>query len=93
MSEEFLQAMKELGLTAQKIGLMSKEYLTLDEVAFVLDLKRSSLYYYLNALQIKRHRFKLNRHTYIAKADVMRIMKVKAVPWTAPPNGGNKEVA
>jgi len=69
-----------------------KEYMTLDEAAQSLGLKRPSLYYYLNALKIERHRFKLNRHTYITKADVERIREVKEKPWLAG-EGTSKDAA
>ena len=58
-----------------------REYMTLDEAAQSVGLKRPSLYYYINALQIKRHHFKFNRHAYIARADVDRIREIKEKPW------------
>lgn len=60
-----------------------KEYLTLAEVAAYVGIKRASLYYYLNALDIKMHKFNLDRRSYVSQADAKRIKEVKEKPWTA----------
>lgn len=65
-----------------------REYLTLDEAAEAIGLKRPSIYHYLNALGIERHRFKFSRHSYITKADVERIKHIKEKPWTANEDEG-----
>ncbi len=62
-----------------------KEYVTLDEAAKAVGLKRPSLYYYIKKLQIKRERFEYNRHTWIAQADVERIRAAKERPWELRP--------
>ena len=62
-----------------------KEYFTIDEAAAIIGVKRSSIYYYINALGIETHRFKLSRNAYIAKADVERIKEAKEKPWLAGP--------
>ena len=59
-----------------------KEYVTLDEAAESVGLKRPSLYYYLKKLGIKREQFPLNRHTWIARSDLERIRAAKESPWT-----------
>jgi predicted DNA-binding transcriptional regulator AlpA len=59
-----------------------REYLTLDESAKSVGLKRPSLYFYINKLGIERHKFPLNRHIYLARADVERIRAAKEHPWT-----------
>ena len=58
-----------------------KEYVTLDEAAKAVGLKRPSLYYYIKKLQIKREQFPYNRHRWIAQADVERIRAAKERPW------------
>ena len=58
-----------------------KEYMTLDEAAAAVGLKRPSLYFYINKLKIKRERFEYNRHTWIARHDVERIRAAKERPW------------
>jgi len=65
-----------------------KEYLTLAEVAGYVGVKRASLYYYINALEIEMHKFNLDRRSYISQADAKRIKEVKEKPWTA----GEKKV-
>lgn len=62
---------------------MDKEYLTLAEVAEYIGVKRASLYYYINALDIKMHKFNLDRRSYISQADAKRIKEIKEKPWTA----------
>jgi hypothetical protein len=64
-----------------------KEFLTLDEAAKAVGLKRPSLYYYLDRLKIKRHKFAYNRHTYIASKDVERIRAAKESPWKLEKGG------
>jgi hypothetical protein len=59
----------------------TKEYLTLQEAAALLGIKRGSLYYYLGNMKIERRRFPLNRHSYITQADFQRIKQVKESPW------------
>lgn len=62
---------------------MEKEYLTLAEVAEAVGVKRASLYYYINALDIKMHKFNLDRRSYISQEDARRIKEIKEKPWTA----------
>lgn len=62
-----------------------KDYLTMDEAAAAIGVKRASLYYYINALGIKTHKFKLSRKVYLAKADVERIKEAKEKPWLSGP--------
>ena len=58
-----------------------KEFLTLDETAAAVGLKRPSLYFYLNKLKIERRKFPFNRHTWISRADVERIKTAQERPW------------
>lgn len=60
-----------------------KEFMTLDEVADYVGVKKPSLYYYMDTLNIKTHRFKMNKRAYIALADVKRIKEVRETPWTS----------
>jgi hypothetical protein len=70
-----------------------KEYLTLDEAAASVGLKRPSLYYYLKKLEIKREHFKNNRHIWISSADVERIRAVREKPWTVDEDDTDKREA
>ena len=58
-----------------------QEYMTLDEAAKAVGLKRSSLYFYIKKLHIERRKFPLNKHFYIKHADVERIKAVRESPW------------
>lgn len=62
------------------------EYMTLDEAAESLGVKRATIYNYIKALGIKTHKFKLSRSTYLAKADVERMREAKEKPWLAGPD-------
>jgi excisionase family DNA binding protein len=67
------------------------EYMTLDEAAETLGVKRATIYNYIKALGIKTHKFKLNRSTYLAKADVERMREAKEKPWLAGPDDKDNE--
>jgi len=69
-----------------------KEYVTLDQAAEAVGLKRPSLYYYLKKLQIKREHFPLNRHTWIAAVDLERIKAAKESPWTLEEDTGKRPI-
>ena len=58
-----------------------QEYMTLDEAAKEVGLKRPSLYFYIKKLRIERRYFPLNKHAYIKHADVERIKAVRESPW------------
>ena len=60
-----------------------KAYLTYEEAADYLGLRRSSLYTMLVELGIKTHKFKFDRHRYIALDDVKRIKQIREQPWLA----------
>jgi hypothetical protein len=60
-----------------------KAYLTYEEATQYLGIRRSSLYTMLVELGIKTHKFKFDRHHYIALADVKRIKEIREKPWLA----------
>ena len=60
-----------------------RDYLTLDEVEEYTGIKKNSLYYYLKMLDIKTHKFTLDKRAYISLADANRIKEVKDTPWLA----------
>lgn len=72
-----------------------REYLTIDEAADYVGIKRGVIYNYIGSLGIKTHKFKMDRRTYISRVDVERIKEVKEKPWLAGPDEENpiKEVA
>lgn len=61
--------------------MQEKEYLTVEETADHLKLNRTTLYKYIRELGIKTHKFKLDRRTFLAQADVKRIQEAKEKPW------------
>jgi hypothetical protein len=61
--------------------MQDNDLITLAEAAAEVGLKRASLYYYIGKLEIKTHRYELNKHTYISRKDVERIKAVKEKPW------------
>lgn len=64
-----------------------KDYLTIEETASAIGVKRSSVYHYIKLLDIERHKFKLNRNKYISIVDVERIKQAKAEPWKVEKKG------
>jgi hypothetical protein len=60
-----------------------RDYLTLDEVEEYTGIKKNSLYYYLRTLDIKTHKFILDKRAYISLADANHIKEVKDTPWLA----------
>jgi len=68
-----------------------KEYITLQEAAEQLGIKRASLYYYLDNMKIEKRRFPLNRHAYITQADFQRIKNAKESPWKTEPGEERQE--
>jgi hypothetical protein len=71
----------------------SKEYLTLAEVSDYVGVKKASLYYYINMLEIKTHKFNLDKRAYISLADAERIKEIKEKPWTAGEKKQDKGIA
>lgn len=58
-----------------------KQYLTLSEVAKLVGVKRTTLYYYIKELEIKTHKFKFDSHAYMHKDDAKKILDIKQKPW------------
>lgn len=62
---------------------MSEEnnYVSLDDFAKEVEMKKTSLYYYIRALGIQTHKFPLNRHAYITREDAEQIRDAIKSPW------------
>jgi hypothetical protein len=80
--KELFSSAKERSKTMQDHS-QEKEYLTLAEVGNYVGVKKASLYYYINMLEIKIHKFNLDKRAYISLADAKRIKEIKDKPWTA----------
>lgn len=61
----------------------SKAYLNYEEAMEYLGMKRATLLNYVNDLDIQTHKFKRDRHRYLAIADVEFIARVRECPWLA----------
>jgi excisionase family DNA binding protein len=65
--------------------LEEKEYLTYEEAMEYLGVKRSTLYSLVAEMDITTHKFKGNKHRYLAFDDVKRIKKKREMrkekPW------------
>ena len=57
---------------------MDEEYISLKDAAERLKVTRPSLHYYIDTLQIKKHRFLLDRQRYLSLADFEKIRILKA---------------
>lgn len=62
---------------------MDKEFLTYEEAAEELGIKRSTLYTMITELDIKTHKFKFDKRRYIAAEDIKRIKEIRQSPWKA----------
>lgn len=63
-----------------------KAYLTYEETAAYLGIRRSSLYNILTELGIESHKFKLDKKRYVAIEDVKRLKQIREQPWLAGPD-------
>lgn len=50
--------------------------MTVDEAATSLGCSRATLYSYINVLGVQRHKFPLDRRSYVEKQEVERIREV-----------------
>ena len=60
-----------------------KEYMNLDEAAEILGIKRATLYKYMDKLEMKPVKFKLDRRTYLSQEQVKRLKEILEKPWLA----------
>ena len=60
-----------------------KEYYTIAEVAKMVGRNRATIYSRIDALNIKTHKFNLDRKSYIAATDVEKIKDILVRPWIA----------
>jgi excisionase family DNA binding protein len=74
---------------------IKKEFMTLDEAAAYIGMKRATIYNYMKDLKIETHKFGRDRRAYIAMSDVERMKEYKEKPWLigAKPNQDGKEAA
>ena len=58
-----------------------KEYLTLDEAAGELGIKRSTLYLRIKELKMELHKFKFDRKSYLSQVQLKQLKELKEKPW------------
>ena len=58
-----------------------QEYMTLEEASTYAGIKRSTIYNYLNDLEIKTFKAGRDRRSYITSADAKRLKEYKETPW------------
>lgn len=56
---------------------MEGQYITMDEAAQQLGVRRGTLHYYLRTLKISTHKFPLDRHAYVSMQDFETIRKLR----------------
>lgn len=62
-----------------------QEYITLKDAAEQMGIKRASIYYYTNKLEIEPVQFENNKHAYITRQDFERVKTLKEQPWKVSP--------
>ena len=71
-TEEMIMSEQE-----QSTAQTAPQYISMDDAARELSVNRSTVYYYLEQLEIKPKKFPLDRRAYIAIADLERIKAAK----------------
>jgi ACT domain-containing protein len=61
----------------QEQSVTSQKYISMDDAARELNVNRSTVYYYLEQLEIKPTKFPLDRRAYLALTDLERIKAAK----------------
>lgn len=69
--------------------MQEKEYYTLEEVAESLGKTRATVYNRMKLIDMKGHKFKGDRKTYLSTQEVETLRNVFEKPWTA----GEKDAA
>lgn len=60
-----------------------QEYLSVDEAAKFIGWNRATVFEWVKALGMEKHKFLRNRKTYLKAGDVVRLKEIKEKPWTA----------
>lgn len=69
----------------------SKEWVSLEDAAKQMGIKRSTIYYYLKDLGMEGRKFGRDRKRYISVADVEKLKDYKENPWKYTKAEGNTE--
>jgi predicted DNA-binding transcriptional regulator AlpA len=57
--------------------MTEEKYITMKDAAEKLNVKRPSLYHYVDVLRIKKYRFPLDRQTYLSMSDFEQIRTLR----------------
>lgn len=68
-----------------------KEYYTLEEVATLLKRNRATVYNRMGLIDMKGHKFKGDRKTYLSADEVERLKNVFEKPWLAGEDEGKSD--
>jgi len=60
-----------------------QEYFSVDEAAEIIGWNRATVFEWVKALNMQKHKFLRNRKTYLKADDVKRLLEIKQKPWTA----------
>jgi len=60
-----------------------QEYLSVDEAAQLIGWNRATVFEWVKALGMQKHKFLRNRKTYLKASDVARLQEIKEKPWMA----------
>lgn len=60
-----------------------QEYVSIDEAAQIIGWNRATVFEWVKELNMKKHKFRRNRKTYLKANDVARLKEIKEKPWTA----------
>jgi predicted DNA-binding transcriptional regulator AlpA len=56
---------------------MEEKYISMKDAAEKLNVKRPSLYHYVEVLKLEKHRFPLDRQTYLKMSDFEQIRTLR----------------
>lgn len=60
-----------------------QEYLSVDDAAEFIGWNRATVFEWVKALGMEKHKFLRNRRTYLKASDVVRLKEIKEKPWMA----------
>jgi hypothetical protein len=79
---------KQVHLTERALH-MEGEFITMDEAAGLLGVKRGTLHYYLRSLKLQTHKFPLDRHAYLSVEDFKTIKTLREQSGKSGQKGEN----
>ncbi len=62
-----------------------QDYISLKDAAAQMEIKRASIYYYINKLGVEPVQFVNNKHSYLTQQDFEQLKALKDQPWKISP--------